>query len=379
MNALNRWARRHDFWRSIPASSYVVFLAGVFLLFLPAGLAGDISSLGADLWPRVAASTILSGGLAVLYVAASRRPRWLFAVVLFHVLAVAQFDRVIMPRGSPLSGDALHARLQLETDVVVASVTGSFILLSQFVRREGSRYVSAHTEIALARDIHRLLVPPIARRVGDFEFCGRSVASGDVGGDLIDLVEADGRWIGYVADVSGHGVGAGLLMGMVKSAARTQLQAPQPMEHLLDSLDRVLLDLKKPEMFITFAGLQFDGARELQFSTAGHLPILHVRPSTGTVSELSVPQVPLAMFGNGSFAAARIACAPGDLFVILTDGLTEVFDRHDEEFGLDRMKTLVRTHAAAPLRDLQEKLLAASHAHGPQLDDQTLLLIRALG
>ena len=62
------------------------------------------------------------------------------------------------------------------------------------------------TEIALARDIHRLLVPPVARRIGPFEFCGISIASGDVGGDLIDLVEANGHWIGYVADVSGHGV-----------------------------------------------------------------------------------------------------------------------------------------------------------------------------
>src|SRR4030095_3701866 len=183
--------RRRDFWQSIPASSFVIFLAGVFLLFLPAGMAGDISHLGADSWSRVVASMILSGGLAVLYVATSRRPRWLFGVVAFHILAVAQFDRVFTPRGSPLSGDALRARLQIETNVVVASLTGSFVLLSQFLRREGSRYVSAYTEIALARDIHRLLVPPIARRVGDFEFCGLSVASGDVGGDLIDLVGAD--------------------------------------------------------------------------------------------------------------------------------------------------------------------------------------------
>ena len=76
-------------------------------------------------------------------------------------------------------------------------------------------------------------MPPIARRIGSFEFCGISIPSGEVGGDLIDLVESNGHWIGYVADVSGHGVGAGLLMGMAKSSARTQLRVAEPMNQLL--------------------------------------------------------------------------------------------------------------------------------------------------
>src|SRR5262249_42202424 len=160
---------------------------------------------------------------------------------------------------------------------------------SNFVQREGTRYVRAHTEIALARDIHRLLVPALARRVGAFEFQGVSVPSGEVGGDLIDLVESKDGWIGYVADVSGHGVGAGLLMGMVKSAARMQLQQMSPIDQLLTDLNAVLLDLKKPEMYVTFAGLQFDESG-LRFSVAGHPPILHYRATSATVDELSVAQ-----------------------------------------------------------------------------------------
>ena len=246
------------------------------------------------------------------------------------------------------------------------------------MRREGWRYVRTCTEIALARDIHRLLVPPIARRVGSFEFRGTSVPSGDVGGDLIDLVETDGRWIGYVADVSGHGVGAGLMMGMVKSAARTQLLAPRPLGELLDTLNVVLFDLKKPGMFVTFAGLQFDGTANLEFAVAGHLPILHYRSATSTLDELSTPQTPLAMFEGRQFCDSRIAFSPGDLFVILTDGLTEVFDRKDEEFGFDRFKALVAESASMPLDRLHDTLLAAVRGHGSQVDDQTLLLIRTV-
>ena len=65
------------------------------------------------------------------------------------------------------------------------------------------------------------------------------------------------------------------------------------------------------------------------------------------------------------------------MFVILTDGLTDVFNTRAEEFGLDRIKAIIREHAAAPLKTLQTRLLDAVKAYGPQLDDQTVLLIRA--
>ncbi len=129
---------------------------------------------------------------------------------------------------------------------------------------------------------------------------------------------------------------------------------------------------------MTFAGLQFDGTAALEFSGAGHLPILHYRAAAATLEELSIPQLPLTMFDESSFVASRIPWASGDLFVILTDGLTEVFDRDDREFGLDGVKTLIRAHATAPFDRLQEVLIAASRRHGRQLDDQTLLLIRAV-
>jgi len=76
------------------------------------------------------------------------------------------------------------------------------------------------------------------------------------------------------------------------------------------------------------------------------------------------------------FVASPTQAAPGDLFVILTDGLTDVFDKEDRDFGLDRVKDIVSKNANVPLERLQDMLLAAVHEYGPQLDDQTVLLIR---
>lgn len=373
------WSTRYEFWKSMPASSHAAFLAGVFFMFAPAGLLGDIPQMGANGPMRLAANAFFAGGIAVAYVVAVRhRVHWLLLVVGVHLFLAGQFDRLLGPVGVALTGKALQARLAADVGGATTSITVSFVLLSHLIRTEGTRYGRVHAEMALARDIHRVLVPRVARRLGGFEFLGFSVPSGEVGGDLTDVVESPCGWTGFVVDVSGHGVAAGLLMGMVKSAARTQLRGGGQLDDLLTTLNTVLFDLKSPAMFATFAGLQFENDTGLRFSVAGHLPILCYRPATASISELSIAQLPLAMFDDRVFASDAVDCTPGDLFVILTDGLTEVFDRRDSEFGLDRVKSIVRDNGAAPLEIIEQRLMTAIRAHGRQLDDQTLLLIRAV-
>jgi serine phosphatase RsbU (regulator of sigma subunit) len=380
MRGRTAWSRQFAFWRSVPTSSNLIFLAGVFVMFVPAGLLSDIAVLGASPPSRLVITALLSGSLAVAYVLVIRhRPRWLALLIVIHVVVVAQGDRIAGRTGAPLAGEALRARLTLDVNGSTTAIVLAFALLSQYIRREGTRYVRAHTEIALAHDIHSLLVPPIARRLAQFDFGGISLPSGEVGGDLIDLVESPAGWTSYVADVSGHGVAAGLLMGMVKSAARTQLRADWRLDVLLNTLNEVLFDLKGPTMFVTFAAVQYNGGAELQFAVAGHLPILQYRAATNSIEERSIPQLSIAMFPAREFVAGSVPYGPGDLFVILTDGLTEVFDRADREFGMDGIKRLIHEHARAPLETIEARLLAAVRAHGAQVDDQTLLLIRVLG
>jgi serine phosphatase RsbU (regulator of sigma subunit) len=373
-----KWRQRFDFWRSMPRSAYLLFLAGVFATFMPAGVLTDIPLLGANPPGRLVFSALLSGVLAVSYVLVIPRWRWLtLPLIAMHVLVTVYFDRLAGPPGPPLAGEALQARLSFDVSVSTTAIVIGFVLFSQLIRREGTRWVRAHAEIALASDIHRLLVPRIERHIGRFEFRGVSVASGAVGGDLLDVSESSSGWTGYVADVSGHGVAAGLLMGMTKSTARTQLRGAGTLDALLETSNTVLFDLKAPTMFVTFAGIQAT-ASGLRFTVAGHLPILRYSTTADAVDELSIPQLPLAMFADTQYSSSALPYSPGDVFVILTDGLTEVFDAADREFGLDRVKTLVREHGRASLQALEERLLDAVRAHGAQLDDQTLLLIRVL-
>src|SRR5262245_26123624 len=164
MRAWAIWSRRREFWDRMPTASYLTFLGGVFLMFMSVGLLDDVSSLGSNPPSRLMAGMILSGGLMVAYLLAFRWPAWLVAVIAAHALIVTQAEHFLAARTAPLAGQALHSRLQTDRNLGVLLLTASFVVLSQFARREGTRYVRAHTEIALARDIHRLLVPPIARR-----------------------------------------------------------------------------------------------------------------------------------------------------------------------------------------------------------------------
>jgi phosphoserine phosphatase RsbU/P len=247
-----------------------------------------------------------------------------------------------------------------------------------FINGTAATYLQVKAEIGLARQIHRVLVPPIAATVGEFEFLGFSAASGEVGGDLVDIVNRDGTWIGYIADVSGHGVSSGVVMGMFKSALRMRLLHPGPLSSLLQDLNTVLLPLKSGSMFVTVAGVRGAAGGTLEYCVAGHLPILCVRKGTRAVEEITTPQIPVGMFEEYRFVSATLECGHGDLLALITDGLTEVFDARDEQFGMDAVKQILGASADRPLAEISNEIVVAARAHGTQLDDQTLLLIRRL-
>jgi serine phosphatase RsbU (regulator of sigma subunit) len=363
----------------MPLRSQLLFFGGTFFVFLPTGLLTDVSELGATPPGRLILASVLGGATAVAYTAVARFGAvWMAVLAPFHVLGLAALNGVVEPLGDPLlTEDPLRARLGLDVGVTVLSLIVGFSLLSAFIRREGSRHGRLRAEVELARQIHRVLVPPLAQRSPTIELRGLSVASGEVGGDLVDVVEYEDEWTAYVVDVSGHGVGSGLLMGMVKSATRVALRSRTELGALLTLLNVVIHDLKSPAMYATFAGLQWrDGT--LRFATAAHLPVLRRRRGATMVEELSMTQLPVAMFPDTVYTATALDAAPGDLFVILTDGLTEAFDRREQEFGMERMKALVAAHGDGSLEALEQRILDAVRAHGAQLDDQSLLLVRVL-
>lgn len=371
-------ALRNAFWRELGAGSFALILSAVFFTFASLGLLVDVLLLGGLPIGQLVYTTLVAGGVSSLYVwCATRGLRWVTLAVCVQV-ALLLASPLLFPDAAPLTDQAaIKRRLSVDVTIVIACIAIGYSLFITFIMREGVSTVSLRTEMALAHEIHQSLVPPIAPAIADFEVCGVSIPSGAVGGDLVDFID-DGEqgWLGYVADVSGHGVPAGLLMGMVKSATRTRLLLPAPLSALLGDLNRIVFDVSRPNMFVTFAAIRRGADGSLHLALAGHLPLLRVRRGATMADEVSVAGIPLGILEAREFDNVPFDCEPGDLLALVTDGLSEVFDRKDQEFGLDGVKRALVDLAGRPLPEIRDGLLARVSAHGPQLDDQTLLLIR---
>ena len=228
----------------------------------------------------------------------------------------------------------------------------------------------------LAGIMQRRLAPPIAFSNAWLEVYSRTTPQSSIGGDLSDLVTRNEDAVAYVTDVSGHGVAAGVLMGMVKTAARYGLMSGQGLPELLGGINRVLPSVKEPSMYATFAGVRVDRAGRMEYSIAGGLPVLHYRESRRKVVRLTMEQFPLGMFHEAQYRSRCVECAPGDLLAVLTDGLVETVNPRDEEFGLPRIEAVLCAFAGRPLQDIYDAVLDAVGHHGEQADDRTLMLVR---
>jgi len=238
------------------------------------------------------------------------------------------------------------------------------------------RFDRMQTELSLAHEIQTTLVPTVSFETPMFEVYGKSLPSTEMGGDLIDVVESDGSLLAYVADISGHGLPAGQLMGMLKTAFRVSLQFHQEPVALLESADRVLPSVKGPGMYATVALLYFNGSVQAEYALAGHGPILHYRRGRRDTVQLAMEQFPLGLIPGGSYASERVSYSPGDLFLMLTDGITETASEKGEEFGLARLEQLLIEGATQPLQRIWELVMGAVKHYGMQRDDQSLLLLR---
>jgi serine phosphatase RsbU (regulator of sigma subunit) len=231
---------------------------------------------------------------------------------------------------------------------------------------------------SFATAMQRTLVPPITFENFYFEGYGRTIPRDSFGGDLLDLVTSDGDVIAYVADVSGHDVSAGILMGMLKTAVRYGLTFGQHLPALLRGINSVVPSVKEPNMYATFAGLRSNGSHELEYIIAGNMPVLHYRHSHQDVARLSMEQFPLGLFPDVNYFSGHVTCTAGDVFAIFTDGLVETIDAWQEEFGLHRMERILLEFASRSLAEIYEAAIDAVARHGRQSDDRTLMLVRVL-
>jgi len=254
----------------------------------------------------------------------------------------------------------------------------------QFIQNFGRHAVRIQTELSLAHGIQQTLVPLIDLRSTRVEIYGVSLPSTEVGGDLIDVVSLpDGSVFAYVADVAGHGLPAGILIGMIKTAVHTQLfDLPSPMA-VFDRLNEVLPAVKEPHMYATCTALRIfenesNPACRVQYAIAGQPAMLLFSAATSTVSQLSDQQLPLGLLAAPPYQGHIVDLRSGDLLLVATDGVLEAAQKNGTEFGFDRLEPLLLENCTQPLANISQKIHDALSSAYVQTDDQSMLLIRVI-
>jgi sigma-B regulation protein RsbU (phosphoserine phosphatase) len=245
-------------------------------------------------------------------------------------------------------------------------------------------------DLSLASDVQLMLLPQDMPRLPGLEIDARYLAAQKVGGDFYDVIRLDEHRLGLaVADVSGKGISASLLMAI----CRTQLRAIAPQHgspaRVLSDMNRALAADMRGGMFITMTYAVVDLARnEVSFARAGHeLPLFAHRLGTPGISCEFVGSdgMPLGLVDAETFAAITVdrtvAFPPGSALVLFTDGLTETPNRENKEFGNARLADTVRAHAQKSAREMNDAILLAveKFGSGGLRDDFTLLNVRRVG
>jgi serine phosphatase RsbU (regulator of sigma subunit) len=382
-----RRSRRWEPFRDVPWKRLWLFCLAAFFLFSVIGFFNDLMVLGKTPYAVVLVVSAISGLNAVLWIMITARLPWfwLIAVGLLQIPLgnwighLTHWMEVTFSLQEPSSATGVRVA---GTAILVVVVT-SYILFINFFRAEGRESMKLRSELALAHGIQKTLVPPIALQTDRFEIYGVSHPSAQVGGDLVDAVQlSNGDVIAYVADIAGHGLSAGILMGMLKTAARTALldAAEGPpgasLPLLLEKLNQVLPQVKEPQMYATLTAFRLNADGSAWYAMAASPPVLHWSAQRQDRRLMQENQYPLGLLPVSGFTGEAMQLDPGDLVVVATDGVLEVCNRRQEEFGIERVEKAIEAEARGPLEKIAERLLHDARGFGPQVDDQTLLVIR---
>ena len=235
-------------------------------------------------------------------------------------------------------------------------------------------------EMELAADIQRQLLPTGTPWLPGFEFSGWNRPTWQVGGDYYDFLKLGGDRLGLlVADVTGKGLAAALLVSTLHSSLRLLFDGAEVGEDLLSRLNEHIVRSSSPNKFITLILAELEPSTgRLRSFNAGHNPGLLVRPS-GEITHLRSGGMPMGLLSGASYRSQSFEVRPGDLLCLYSDGITECTSPGDEEFGLDRLESLLRRERERPLPEIARGVDAAMidfAAGSPQSDDQTLVLLR---
>ncbi|HEX7959821.1 MAG TPA: SpoIIE family protein phosphatase [Terriglobales bacterium] len=297
----------------------------------------------------------------------------------------------VSPRRSGIDFSDNDLRMLMSIAEQMALVVENSNLLERIVDQEKMRH-----ELALAASVQRHLFPIEAPSSPKIEISGWCKPAGFVGGDYYDFIQFDNGQIGMaVADVAGKGFSAALLTFMIHAFLRSQTIASSSsaysdsLANIASSLNRLLFASTSSASYVTFFYAQYDERTgRLSFVNAGHNPpfVLQTngsesgaRKSNGSVMRLTAGGPVLGLFKDCPVQENSFELHPGDFLLAYTDGAIEAANRTGEEFGEERLLSLVKSKSHLPAMRARDEIFRSIEewcAGAPQFDDITLVVLK---
>jgi len=235
-------------------------------------------------------------------------------------------------------------------------------------------------ELALAAQIQKDFLPKENPECENFEIAGSNIPCHQVGGDYFDYINIDPSRLGIViADVSGKGVGASLLMASLRAALQSEVHSQYKLEDMACKLNDFVHRSSSPNSFITFFYCELNKkSGELGFINAGHNPPI-ILDKKGKIHRLEACGLCLGMFPSSTYEIKKVTLRLGDMALLFTDGITEGRNKKNEEFEEERLIKLIQKHSKLSAQKLLEKIhdeVGSFTTGTAPMDDMTLIIIK---
>ncbi|PYI92495.1 MAG: hypothetical protein DME97_09215 [Verrucomicrobia bacterium] len=261
----------------------------------------------------------------------------------------------------------------------------AFALYNAIIYSEANEKKRLDHDLEIARDIQRILLPSEAPVIPGFEIAGINIPARHVSGDYFDYLTVDDEKLGVaIADVSGKGVPASIIMAICRSVLRSQAAGNPSPSDVLQKVNRQLYPDIKEDMFISMAYVILDHVQgAVMLSRAGHDAPILFNHATGTAAPVKPPGMVLGIDSGSVFDRITVdfvlSLNRDDCLLLYTDGVTEALDVNGDEFGPERMMECVRASAPEGAPAMISRLideLRSFVGSQPQNDDITLIAIR---
>jgi sigma-B regulation protein RsbU (phosphoserine phosphatase) len=237
-------------------------------------------------------------------------------------------------------------------------------------------------QLNIAREIQRSFLPYHDPKILGYDIAGKNISSGQVGGDYYDFIRIVDSHLGVaVGDVSGKGIPAALIMASFRASLIAEIRNNYSIRTICQKVNSLMYESLEPGNYVTAVYGVLDSRNHIfTFSNCGHnLPIL--LRATGEVEHLSEGGPILGVTPDAVYEERALVVNQGDLMVLYTDGVTEVFNDRGEEFGLDRLVQVIRDHRKESSEQIETAIYDAVKAYASEnhvFDDLTMVVIKRL-